>query len=173
MFTQFTLTLIRLKKMIDVQILNRKFFLEEILKAAASPSHGAQCTFSGMVRNHNQGKKVLAVSYDTFDPLTLKSFRDICTEAQSKWGEDLHIHLWHRKGRLHIGELSVAIVISAKHRDESYKASRYIIEELKKRCPIWKKEHYEDGDSDWLHGHALCSHAPNDHLRSDHERSAR
>ncbi len=146
--------------MIDVQILTNKLLLDDILKSGPSPSHGAQCIFSGIVRNHNQGKKVLGVSYDAFDPLTLKSFQDICFEAQEKWGKDLHVHLWHRKGRLDIGELSVVIVVSSRHRDESYKASRYVIEQLKHRSPIWKKEHYEDGDSEWLQGHALCSHEP-------------
>lgn len=149
--------------MIDVQILNRKFLLEEILKNSPSSSHGAQCIFSGMVRDHNQGKKVLGVSYDAFDPLTLKTFQTICEEAQLKWGKDLHIYLWHRKGRLAIGEISVAIVVSSRHRDESFRASRFIIEEIKHRSPIWKKEHYEDGDSQWLQGHALCSHEPNSH----------
>ena len=150
--------------MIDVQIIERKLILEDILKSAPSPSHGAQCIFSGMVRNHNQGKKVLGVSYDAFDPLTLKSFQEICAEAGQKWGEDLHIHLWHRKGRLNIGELSVAIVVSSRHRDESYQASRYVIEQLKHRSP--KKEHYKDGDSEWLQGHALCSHEPE--VSTDH-----
>ncbi len=148
--------------MIDVQILNERFALVDILKTPASPTHGAQCIFSGMVRNHNHGKRVLGVSYDAFTALTLKSFQAICLEAAEKWGHDLHIHLWHRKGRLLIGEISVAIVVSSRHRDESYRANRYIIEELKQRAPIWKMEHYEDGDSEWLQGHALCSHEPND-----------
>ena len=158
--------------MIDVQVLDTYFSLVDILKNPPAPSHGAQCVFSGMVRNHNQGKKVLGVSYDAFTPLTLKSFQDICTEAQEKWGKDLDIHLWHRKGRLEVGELSVAIVVSSRHRDESYRASRYIIEELKHRAPVWKMEHYEDGDSEWLQGHALCSHEPADHNHDSGHHSA-
>jgi len=158
--------------MVDVQITNQKIPLEQLLAKDVDHSHGAQVVFTGMVRNHNQGKKVLGVSYDAFAPLTLNVFREICAEAQQKWGEDLNLQIWHRTGRLDIGDVSVAIVVSSRHRDESYKASRHVIEQLKNRAPIWKQEHYEDGDSAWLQGHALCSHAPadlEDHLDHGHK----
>ena len=144
--------------MLDVQLTDKKIPLEVLLSKDHNFSHGAQAVFAGMVRNHNQGKKVLGVSYDAFSPLTLQVFQEIAQAAKARWGQDLNIQLWHRTGRLEIGDLSVAIVVSSRHRDESFKASRFIIEELKHKAPIWKKEHYEDGDSEWLQGHALCSH---------------
>lgn len=126
-------------------------------------SHGAEAVFFGLVRDVNLGKKVVAVSYDSFEPLAEKVFRELCDEAQNKWGADLQIRLLHRTGTLKVGEISVAIAVSSRHRDESYQASRYIIEQLKVRAPIWKKEHYEDGETDWVRGHALCGHSHHDH----------
>ncbi len=145
--------------MIDVRIQKNKFSLIDLLDLQTPSSHGAQSVFSGIVRNHNHGKKVLGVSYDAFAPLAHKEFEKICREAQARFGSDLQIQLWHRIGRLDVGDLSVAIIVSSKHRDEAFKANRYIIEELKNRAPIWKMEHYEDGNSAWLKGHALCSHS--------------
>jgi molybdopterin synthase catalytic subunit len=111
-----------------------------------------------VVRNTNHGRQVQAVSYDAHPALAETCFREICQEASGRWGETLQVALIHRVGRLEVGEISVSIAIGLPHRDEAYQASRYVIEELKKRAPIWKKEHYIDGESEWLQGHALCSH---------------
>ncbi len=118
--------------------------------------HGAQTFFLGVVRDHNFGKRVVAVSYDAFAPLAEKTLRDICLEARGKWGAGLRFAVVHRTGRLGVGEASVAVAVGSPHRAESYEASRYVIEELKVRVPIWKKEHYENGETEWLRGHALC-----------------
>lgn len=143
--------------MIDVQLTEGKIPLEILIATDVAPEHGAQVVFAGMVRNHNEGKNVLAVSYQAFAPLALQTFREICEKAQAQWGEDLTLKLWHRTGRVEIGELSVAIIVSSRHRDASYQASRFMIEELKKKAPIWKKEHYADGDSVWLQGTSLTA----------------
>ncbi len=140
--------------MIDVQLTDLRIFLQDILKET-DPTHGAQVIFTGAVRNHNEGKPVVAVSYDAFAPLVLKVFRQISEEAQMQWGADLGIQLWHRTGRLEIGELSVVIVVSSRHREQAYQASRFLIEQLKKKAPIWKKEHYADQESEWLQGQTL------------------
>jgi molybdopterin synthase catalytic subunit len=124
----------------------------------SDPRHGAQLLFHGVVRNTNHGRQVQAVSYDAHPALAETCFREICQEASGRWGETLQVALIHRVGRLEVGEISVSIAIGLPHRDEAYQASRYVIEELKKRAPIWKKEHYIDGESEWLQGHALCSH---------------
>ena len=102
------------------------------------------------------GRRVVAVSYDVFEPLALSAFREICEKAREKWGKELRIFLVHRKGTLEIGEIAVAIGVSSAHRDEAYQASRFIIEEVKHKAPIWKKEHYERGESEWVQGHSLC-----------------
>lgn len=129
---------------------------EKASECVFDPSHGAEVIFSGRVRDHNLGKKVVAVSYDVFEPLAKKALQDLCIQAAKKWGPRIKIAVVHRVGRLLVGEASVVIAVSSPHRDEAYQASRFIIEQIKHEVPIWKKEHYEDGDTEWLKGHALC-----------------
>lgn len=116
---------------------------------------GAQLVFSGVVRNRNEGQAVLAVTYDAHRPLAEQTFREIAEEACARWGADLSVVVAHRAGRLSVGEVSVVVGVASPHRDEAYEASRYVIEQLKVRSPVWKKEHYADGDSAWLKGHSL------------------
>jgi molybdopterin synthase catalytic subunit len=126
----------------------------------ADDAHGAADLFIGTVRNVNLGKAVKGVSYDVFDELTINVFRELAIEVRQRWGDKLNIYIEHYKGRLDILGVSILIAVSSPHRDESFKACRFIIEEIKHRAPIWKQEHYLDGDSDWVQGHALCSHGP-------------
>lgn len=143
--------------MIDVRLCHEKIPLDELLAKAGAAEHGAQILFTGAVRNHNEGKPVSAVTYEAFEPLAVKSLTEISKEAADQFGQDMTIQVWHRLGRLEIGELSVAILVTSRHRDASYRASRHIIEEMKKRTPIWKHEHYVEGESEWLKGSALTS----------------
>jgi molybdopterin synthase catalytic subunit len=141
---------------------------ESIFRAA--DSHGAELVFFGRVRNLNHGRKVIALSYDIFVPLAIETLRLIASEAQQRWGSQLRIAVIHRMGQLAIGDIAVVVSVTAGHRQETYEASRYIIENLKLRAPIWKKEHYEEADSQWLQGHALCGHAGvTTHDRSDQQ----
>jgi molybdopterin synthase catalytic subunit len=126
-------------------------------ESSLRPAHGAQVLFTGMVRNHNLGKQVLGVSYDAFEPLAEKVLLAIGEEARKKWGE-VSIRIVHRVGRLEVGEISVAILVTSPHRKEAWGASQEVIEKLKTNAPIWKKEHYGDGESQWLKGHSLCGH---------------
>lgn len=121
--------------------------------------NGALNMFVGKVRNHNLGKAVNAVSYDVFVPLACNVFAELCAGARAQFGDRLKLYIEHYKGRLEIGGISVIIAVGSPHRDESFKACRYLIEQLKIRAPIWKQEHYVDGDSDWVKGHTLCGHA--------------
>lgn len=141
--------------------------LESIYKIEFHPGHGAVNAFVGVVRNQNQGKNVIKMEYDCFIPLCEKIFFEIATEAQKKWDKDAHILVSHRHGMLNVGEPSVVIVASSKHRNESYLITRYVIEEIKVRAPIWKKEYYQDGETDWVRGHALCQNRKVDH-HEDH-----
>ena len=127
-----------------------------VLEFARDYGHGAQTTFFGAVRARNAGRNVVAVAYDAFEPLAVQTLREIANEARGKWGHDLKIYVAHRTGSLAVGEVSVGIGVSSKHRDEAYQASRYIIEQIKLRAPIWKKEIYDNGETEWLKGHALC-----------------
>lgn len=122
------------------------------------PGHGALDLFVGRVRDINAGRAVRAVSYDVQVPLARKVLAEICREAHREWGEDLRLWLVHRHGRLAVGDASVVVAVSSRHRDEAFRACRHLVEEMKRRAPIWKREHYAEGDSEWVRGHALCQH---------------
>lgn len=133
--------------------------IEAAVAFVHAPENGAMNMFVGRVRNHNQGRDVMAVSYDAFDALAVTVFEQLCAEAIAQFGPRLRCYIGHHKGRLEIGGISVVIAVGSPHRDEAFRACRFLIEELKVRAPIWKQEHYVDGDSEWVQGHALCSHA--------------
>jgi len=130
------------------------------LKFVEDPAHGAVNIFVGRTRDRNLGKVVQGVSYDVFDSLAVHTFRAICDEAMRRWDENLNIWLEHFKGRLDIGGISIVIAVSSPHREEAFQACRFIIESVKSRSPIWKLEHYADGDSDWTPGQSLRQPAP-------------
>jgi len=122
-----------------------------LLASAASPSDGAVLIFLGVVRNQNEGREVGHLEYEAYEPMVRSVLEEILDEASGRW-EIGEISVVHRVGKLQIGEASVAIVVAAPHRGDAYSASRYVIDELKKRAPIWKREGYQDGDSEWLPG---------------------
>lgn len=126
---------------------------EELLYLVAKPGHGATNLFTGAVRDHHEGRVVRAVTYDCFRPLAEKVLAAIAEEAASKF--KAHVAVAHRVGRLDVGEISVAIAAGSAHRGEAFAASREVIEQIKVRLPVWKKEHYVDGDGAWLDGCAL------------------
>ena len=145
--------------MIQIKVSDEKIDLNQMHWSDLHlPQCGAANSFVGIVRNLNHGRQVSAVSYDAYIPLAEKVLTEIAIEAQEKWTKDSSVLIQHRTGKLSVGEISVAIIVYTPHRDESYQMSRYIIEELKVRAPIWKKEFYMDGETEWLKGHQLCSH---------------
>ncbi|HMB39253.1 MAG TPA: molybdenum cofactor biosynthesis protein MoaE [Wenzhouxiangellaceae bacterium] len=128
------------------------------LEFCSAPGHGAVDLFIGRVRDFNQGRSVVGVSYDLHAALCRNVFAEIAAEALDRWGRETRLWLTHRSGRLDVGEASVVAAASSRHRDEAFKACRYLVEQMKHRAPIWKQEHYVDGDSEWVKGHALCGH---------------
>jgi molybdopterin synthase catalytic subunit len=144
---------------IQVNITDQPIDCGQLLQNHGAPEHGAQVSFFGIVRSVNLGRTVVGMEYDAFKPLAETTFRTFSAEAQARWGSDVRITIAHRVGALAVGAISVALIVSTRHRAEAYAVSRYLIEELKHRSPIWKKEHYSDGSSDWVQGHALCQHA--------------
>ena len=138
-------------KIIDVK--KEKIKISTAESFIASSKFGASIFFTGTVRNINENKKVLGMTYDSHDELVIKSFEEIYNEADEKLKiEDKAVFIEHVKGYVGLGEISIIIAIACKHRDQAYVLSRYIIEEIKKRSPIWKKEHYENNESEWLKG---------------------
>ncbi|WP_319495736.1 molybdenum cofactor biosynthesis protein MoaE [uncultured Cohaesibacter sp.] len=122
--------------------------------------NGADCLFIGTVRDTNRGKAVEGITYDVFDPLAKRSFTEICREAQSQWGADLCLYVAHAKGRVEVCGTSIVIAVGSPHRDAAFKACSFVIDQIKHRSPVWKLEHYADGDSGWVQGHALATDAP-------------
>ena len=113
------------------------------------PGAGAYCGFEGWIRNENEGQAVLRLEYEAYEPLAISEGEKIIAEARAEFPH-LHAHCVHRTGMLEIGECAVWVGVSAPHRDEAFQACRYIIDQLKVRLPIWKKEHYVDGHSGWV-----------------------
>ena len=125
----------------------------------SNPGAGGVCTFEGRVRNENDGRRVKRLEYEAYEPLAIKEGNKVLAEARERFPY-LDARCVHRTGLLEIGDLAVWVGVASAHRDEAFKACRYIIDELKNRLPIWKKEHYVDGDSGWVncercvrHGH--------------------
>ena len=117
---------------------------------------GASIYFLGTVRNINDNKSVTGITYDSHDEMVIKSFEEIYNEADQKLDiKDKAVFIEHAKGYLNLGDVSIIIAVACKHRDQAYLLSRYIIEEIKKRSPIWKKEHYENEESEWLKGNPI------------------
>jgi molybdopterin synthase catalytic subunit len=139
-----------------VNIKEKKISLSEVEKKISSSDFGASIYFIVTVRNQNNNKSVIGITYDSHDELVLKSFKEIYEEANQKLNiQNKSVFIEHAKGYLNLGEISIIIAVACKHRDEAYILSRYIIEEIKKRSPIWKKEHYADNQSDWLKGNPI------------------
>jgi molybdopterin synthase catalytic subunit len=118
--------------------------------AGHETGEGAVTTFVGLVRDHNQGRRVSFLDYEAYEPLAVRALHRILEEAQAAWPRTrLGVH--HRTGRIEIGEASVIIVAAAPHRADAFAACRYAIERVKQIVPIWKHEHFEGGDV-WLEG---------------------
>jgi molybdopterin synthase catalytic subunit len=135
--------------------------LAAIVREPIDPAHvstligadedGASVLFLGVVRDHNDGRSVGGVRYDAYEEMAAKVLSEIVEEAARSAGTD-RVAAVHRIGELKVGEVSVAIAVSSPHRAEAYEASRYVIEEIKKRLPVWKKERYSDGAEEWVEG---------------------
>ena len=134
----------------------RKLIIKDAEKFIGSSDFGASIFFSGTVRNQHDNQRVIGITYDTHDALVIQSFEEIYSEANKKLEiKEKAVFIDHAKGYLDLGEISIIIAVATKHREEAYKLSRYIIEEIKKRSPIWKKEHYQNNESNWLKGNPL------------------
>lgn len=145
--------------MIWAKVVSEPIAVDALLQQVEHPTCGATTLFLGCVRSPNHGREVLSVGYDAFEPLAEKEMIRIAEHARDAIEPKLRVAIAHRVGTLRVGEVSVAIAVATPHRDEAYRASRYVIEEIKVRAPIWKKERYVDGETEWLKGHALCGHS--------------
>jgi molybdopterin synthase catalytic subunit len=123
--------------------------IDDLRNQMMHPGSGGFCVFEGWVRNENEGRAVRRLEYEVYAPLAISEGEKVIAEAMQRF-PFLSACCVHRSGLLEIGDCAVWVGVSAPHRDEAFKACRYIIDEIKTRLPIWKKEHYVDGDSGWV-----------------------
>ena len=143
-------------KIIDSK--EEKILTSNAEKFIKNSKFGASIYFLGTVRNINDNKNVTGITYDSHDEMVIKSFSEIYNEADQMLGiKDKAVFIEHAKGHLKLGETSIIIAVACKHRDQVYVLSRFIIEEIKKRSPIWKKEHYKNEESEWLKGNPIAN----------------
>lgn len=126
-------------------------------RSLADPAAGGYCAFEGWVRNENEGHVVERLEYEAYEPLVIAEGEKVLAEAKKQF-PFLDARCVHRVGLLEIGECAVWIGVAAAHRDEAFKACRFIIDEIKVRLPIWKKEHYVDGNSGWVNCERCAAH---------------
>lgn len=126
------------------------------------PGCGAYVQFEGWVRNHNEGQRVIRLEYEVYEPLAVKEGERILAEALQRFGVGRAAAI-HRSGLLELADVAVVVGVSAAHRGEAFEACRYIIDQLKTRLPIWKKEYYADGAAEWVNCRH-CAEASHRHL---------
>ena len=132
-----------------IEISNAENFLNQ-------SKFGAVIYFVGTVRDLNENKTVTGITYDAKESMVIKSFEEIYEEADNKLNiREKAVFIEHVKGYVGLKEKSIIIGVACKHRDQAFVLSRYIIEEIKKRSPIWKKEHYTNNKSNWLKGNPI------------------
>ena len=126
------------------------------LGSVSRPRFGGIALFVGQVRDSNHGRAVVALEYDIFEPLALSVFSRIADATSAAYGGNLALYLGHARGRLGIGGLAMVVAAASPHREEAFGACREVVEAVKHTSPIWKREHYADGSSQWSEGCALC-----------------
>lgn len=122
--------------------------LSPLLAAVQLPERGGVACFLGSVRDHHGGREVLGLEYSAYGAMAEAEIGKIVAETTTRW--PVAVALQHRLGRLEIGDAAVAVVVASAHRDEAFAACRHVIEELKRRVPIWKREVYRDGSVEWV-----------------------
>ena len=136
-------------RVVDLPFLNpNPLDVAMLATGLAGAGRGAQVSFIGVVRNHHLGRGVTGLEYTAYGPMAERVCGVIQQEAEKRW--PVSVALQHRTGALTVGEAAVAVIVAGDHREEAFAACRYIIEELKQRVPIWKREWYTDGTSSWV-----------------------
>lgn len=134
----------------DVAITFASLSLSQVYALADDPANGAIVVMSGMVRNQTDGKPVVALEYQAYEPMAIAVFRQIAQHIRLTWTDVNRVVIHHRVGRLQVGDISVLVAVGCPHRAEAFAACQYAIDTLKHNAPIWKKEHWADGSSSWV-----------------------
>ena len=128
-----------------------------LLASVQAPERGGVASFLGLVRDHHEGRPVLRLDYSAYGEMAEAECGRIVAEAEARWR--VAVALRHRVGSLAIGDTAVAVVAASAHREEAFAACRYVIEEVKRRVPVWKREFYADGTVAWVDPTAKLQHA--------------
>ncbi len=144
-----------------MQMTDKPIRPDELRDLLMDKTAGAYCSFEGWIRNRNDGHAVERLEYEAYCPLAIIEGEKVIAEAKKRF-PGLQAHCVHRYGMLEIGECAVWVGVSSEHRDEAFVACRYIIDEVKSRLPIWKKEYYADGNSGWVNCERCAAHAAHD-----------
>ena len=131
----------------------------EVTEAVEGPDAGAVVLFLGTVRNNTDGRAVKHLEYEAYPPMAEKKMAEIAEEVSEKWGLD-RVAMVHRVGKLEIGEVSVAVAVASPHRKDGFEACRYAMDRLKQIVPIWKREIWADGESEWVKPDSVFFDAP-------------
>lgn len=131
--------------------------LDAFRRGMDDPSCGAYVQFEGRVRNHNEGQPVLRLEYEVYEPLAVKEGQKIIEEARQRFGIENALAV-HRGGLMELSEAAVVVGVSSPHRGEAFDACRYIIDQAKVRLPIWKKEYYASGKTEWVNCQRCAHH---------------
>ena len=124
--------------------------LDEVYNLADDDANGAIVLMSGTVRKQTDGKPVLFLEYQAYQPMALEIFAQIAANIRRQYPDTNRVVIHHRVGKLQIGEISVLVAVGCPHRKEAFEACRYAIDTLKHQAPIWKKEFWHDGSSEWV-----------------------
>ena len=134
-----------------VRVTSEAIGADEAIAFVADAAAGATCVFLGTVRDHSAGGSVTGLTYEAWDEMAARRLEELGEELFAAWSLR-KVALVHRAGELAVGEVSVAIAVSAPHRADAFEACRHAIERLKQDVPIWKKEHLVSGESEWVMG---------------------
>lgn len=145
----------------EFQITAEPIVPEQLRARLADLSCGGYVSFEGWVRDHNEGQQVVRLAYEVHAPIAITEGQRVLREAQEKFGISQAFGI-HREGELALGDCAVFVAVSSPHRGEAFEACRFIIDEVKQRLPIWKKEYYDNGNSGWVN----CERCSDPHMHS-------
>lgn len=133
-----------------IELTNTEIDFPALTERVRSPQAGAVVLFLGTVREFTQGRQTIALDYDVYTEMARTQLERLEVEARGRW-PIVECAISHRLGRLELGDVSVAVAVSCPHRRDAFEAGQFLIDELKVRVPIWKKENWADGQTEWVH----------------------
>ena len=133
-----------------ISIVREPIDTEQVLDSIQSTQAGAAVLFLGTTRELTEGRRTLWLDYEGYEDMAVKELEKLEQEARRRWSLE-HCTIVHRLGRVDLGEASVAVAVSTAHRGASFEAGQWLIDRLKEVAPIWKQEHWDNGETEWVH----------------------